>query len=237
MWYKLKRILIYPDGVTEKQVYPVPFKPWANTLAYYPLNSVSTVNDLSGNGRNLTNNWVTFWTYDWIDCAYFSWSSYLKNTYTDMSLTEATINIWVKKTRNADEAFAWLWDNSPDTQLSLVWNTSDRIGSKYYQSSFKYEWYKTVSVVWNWINLVLTVNSSWNKVWYNWVQQSLSYTNWSSSTWLSSFTTNNITLWAHQWWNSNKFIWYISNAILENRVRTADEILNYYNNSKFNYWL
>ena len=22
MWYKLKRILIYPDGVTEKQVYP-----------------------------------------------------------------------------------------------------------------------------------------------------------------------------------------------------------------------
>ena len=39
MWYKLKRILIYPDGVTEKQVYPYkyPYKPTSNTLLYMPL--------------------------------------------------------------------------------------------------------------------------------------------------------------------------------------------------------
>ena len=33
MWYKLKRILIYPDGVTEKQVYPAKM-PWYQEVEY-----------------------------------------------------------------------------------------------------------------------------------------------------------------------------------------------------------
>ena len=48
-----------------------PRSPWSSTIAYYPLNSSTTVNDMSGNGYTLTNDWASFWTYGWVDCAYF----------------------------------------------------------------------------------------------------------------------------------------------------------------------
>lgn len=53
--------------------------PWANTVAYYPLNSTSQWNDMKGMGTayNLATSHTapTYWTYQWVDCAYFNWSS------------------------------------------------------------------------------------------------------------------------------------------------------------------
>jgi len=231
MWYKIKKIYQWTNLVR-----PI-WKPNANTIAYYPLTSSSTVNDMSGNNKTLTNNgWVTFWNYSWVDCAYLNWSSYLKNTYTDFNVTQATINIWIKRTRSATEYFAWLRDNSPDTQVSIYGDSSNKIWIIYYQSSWKYNWY-TTWITSAWMNLVLTVNWSWNKMYYNWNLLTLSYSNWSSSTWLSSCTSNNITIGSHQWGNSWKLNWYISNVIIEDKVWTADEVLNYYNQTKSNYWL
>ena len=49
MWYKLKRIMMRPNGV-EKQVRPSGWQPWANTLCYYNINSndtITTIYDLS----------------------------------------------------------------------------------------------------------------------------------------------------------------------------------------------
>ena len=51
--------------------------PNKDTIAYYPLNATTTVNDMSGNSKTLTNNNVTFWTYNWVDCANFSGSQSL----------------------------------------------------------------------------------------------------------------------------------------------------------------
>jgi hypothetical protein len=51
MWYKLKRIMIHDNGI-EKQVRPKTRNPWANTIAYYPLNW--DINDHSSNGYNLS---------------------------------------------------------------------------------------------------------------------------------------------------------------------------------------
>ena len=47
MWYKLKRILIYPDGVTEKQVYPDKM-PWYQEVEY-----------IQSSGTQYINTWLT----------------------------------------------------------------------------------------------------------------------------------------------------------------------------------
>jgi hypothetical protein len=44
--------------VWDTQIYPAGWKPWANTLAYYPLET--DTKDYSWNNRNLTNSWITF---------------------------------------------------------------------------------------------------------------------------------------------------------------------------------
>ena len=54
------------------------WKPWANTVAYYPLKE--DANDYSGNNRNGTASNVNFTTLNWIECAYFNNSSDSKIT-------------------------------------------------------------------------------------------------------------------------------------------------------------
>ena len=68
MWYKLKRILIYPDGVTEKQVYP-----WLKTLTF-----------------DFANDWqLNFTKYTWSLTMWYtsgSWISWYKTDYTSGQL-------------------------------------------------------------------------------------------------------------------------------------------------------
>ena len=45
--------------------------------------------------------------------------------------------------------------------------------------------------------------------------------------WAAQYNSSEI---YYMWWNASEFI-------LENKVRTAEEILAYYNNTKANYWL
>ena len=105
MWYKVNKIY-----VGTQQVRPV-WKPWSNTIAYYPLTSTTTVNDMSGNNRNLTNHSVSFNTYDWVNCAYFNGSSqYLNQDSVNMWLFSGslTVSSWIKGTW-AITTSIWYW--------------------------------------------------------------------------------------------------------------------------------
>jgi hypothetical protein len=48
---------------------------------------------------------------------------------------------------------------------------------------------------------------------------------------------NTEVIWNYRPWDKNPFIWYMSDFIIENKVRTTQEISDYYNQTKTNYWL
>lgn len=61
MWYKLKRILIYPDGVTEKQVRPYKYEysyDFRNKTAAQVTSAGWTIGSKNSQGYNLNANWL-----------------------------------------------------------------------------------------------------------------------------------------------------------------------------------
>lgn len=208
------------------------YEPNEHTLAYYPLTTTTTVNDMKGSGTayNLTNNWdVTFWTYDWVGCAKFWWTQNTSCLYYNSSLftwsAEFTVSVWHKQiiwyswyhnnilsvwTHNGTNGFIE-WINN--TTLYVWWWTNDRN-----------TWY--TMTVWDWRNIVYTHKNGTIKVYVNWA---LKYTG------TVSFNIQNwrTILW---WWISNQssyvssdnFQWYLSDAIFENVEWSAQDVQDYY---------
>ena len=79
-----------------------------------------------------------------------------------------------------------------------------------------------ITVTFNWSNTI--------KLYMNWVldgtNSSGTVPSW-SIIWVWGYTAN----------NTNVRKWWISEVIVENKVRTDQEIANYYNRKKSNYWL
>lgn len=234
MWYKLKRIMVRPNGV-EKQVRPSGWwgwQPWANTIAYYPLTSTSTVNDTSWNSNTLTNNSsVTFGVNAGVDCASFNGSNYLNITwlldYTQLNgcticawfyvVQEPTGNDWkvIATDGSTSIMFAkWLYPHQYYMEIAGgtgTWVTT--IG----------EW--TLGMVSSdWTNNILALKSS-----------NIDYTN-NSITANRSSLGSNFAIWAQPSGNG-KMIWYVSNVIIEDKKWSVQEFLDYYNQTKWDYWI
>jgi len=208
------------------------WKPWANTIAYYPLNSTDTISDKSWNNYNLTNSWWVFWTYQGVDCWLFSGSN---RAYTSISAlptwdADRTLLCWVYIT----QASGAEWD-------IIGWGTNS-VGQ---DSSF---WYHNVWWIWfrrdgndaldqsagwymwnNWMLLTWVKSSAWMYFYVNGVQKG-----YSSYTMSTSWTTFSVGQWNI---NSNNSTLYISEAIVENKARTADEVSAYFNQTKSKYWI
>lgn len=204
--------------------------PWENTIAYYPLKD--NFNDESGNNRNLVNSWAVITTQDWLKCWYYNWNSY--SAFNGFSLwnTARTINTWVYCTWTS-----WYWwvVHISDGELTPTWSLgiqftnwkarvwfSDRASSS---ASL----YTNVSVWWH--NVITTQSGATTKLYVdgaligtnsNFPSQSRSPTWWAVwSKYYSSYT--------------EKITWYISEVILENKERTAQEVVDYYNLTKTSY--
>ena len=215
----------------------VPFTPWANTIAYYPLTSSTTTQDKSWNNRNLTNNWTQFGTYAGVNCAYFS-NSQSKKLYWNLPLTwnsAFTINVWLYRLWYVDVVWSQIFLLWPINTagyclgLSLEWNTWEY---KYYTWGSDQKT-SLVCPTNKWEMVTLTNDTS--KV-HLYVNGTL------IKEWALTFNVNttDFTIWA---WNvirnSNyqPFYWYMSELIAESAVWTANQIQWYYNNTKSNYWL
>ena len=223
------------------------WKPWANTVAYYPFTSTSTVNDMSGNNRNLTNNGTQFWTYGWVDCAYLPRVD-SKKLYWTLPLTwnqPFTFNVYINRQWNSYRADgSWqifvlgnVWTSSACFWTTIIDSTSWE-GSSVYNKYRVWTWWndKTASqtnTVWEW-NMITVTNNSWDvKLYLNWTQilnQTISFYISADTFTIGSFPT---TVWSQYQW----FYWYMSNFIVENKVRTAQDISDYYNQTKSNYGL
>jgi hypothetical protein len=213
------------------------WKPWTNTIAYYKFDGDSL--DYSWNWYNVTS--VT--SYDtlssWIKVAYFSGKLSTSNTNTNLWYDlfkvdqDITISFYVKPSSFWSE-----WTRP----LYISGNWSYRV-SRINVYSNKLEW-----GLWNWWFNYATFSTSISTsafrhivLVYNHTNKTVSmYKNWTlvstvSTSWYSLFTDcTQAIIWYDHWYNSSEYMW---ETIFEKSLRTAEQVANYYNLTKSNYWL
>lgn len=201
--------------------------PWENTLVYAPFKN--DLLDHSWNGISLTAKGTpTLSTYSGVNCAYL-WQ--LTALYTaSLTLSEYTMSVWVSQQ----------WGIGSEYIILAQWkhaNTWNWVRWWLYQNKF------TASIVFVGYSTQYTVNYSW---WHlvtftrSWSSFKMYWDGEYKWTYNINYTMENI-FQINDWYDfdntSNQWKGYYSNWIVENKVRTAEEISNYYNSTKSNYWL
>jgi hypothetical protein len=207
--------------------------PDSNTIAYYPLQS--DTNDYSWNSRNLTNNWVTFvdniwwatipvWYWDGWDRAYRTWDYQLSSWYTISVYQKSAVNntSFMFDMRNNNEYGQWVYLITESWYFKTRQQKSSNTEEEYTRTrdSNRNHWVLT------WTGSVWTVYFNWTQVKQASIANSINTTNWTV-----------LSLWTRFSWATNPFTWYLSEMIIENKVRTSDQIAWYYNQTKSLYWL
>lgn len=219
-------------------------KPWENTIAYYPLDSQSALLDKSWNWYNLTNNWsAEFVNLNWLSCVHFPWTSLnswlICETVSKLPAWNKTILMRIYPTSynswtGAEEDVFCIWKGWS------VPSQHDRWVLQIYDLNPIWTWYWWDS--WRWSQdatlnqrQLIMVQVSWNNVKtyknttkiYDWNQNN--YLSWTMlSLWYS---------YRHLEWTNYFFKWYMSKFILEDRLRTEEEYVEYYNETKEKYGL
>lgn len=214
-------------------------KPWANTVAYRPLTSTTTVNDQSWNNYTLTRTWGSFTTIGGVDCFYNGWwtSGYftLNSAPKIPSWSAArTISLWVKPTNYSRSYDRYILDYGGQTAGSGVAFLTTMYGLYEVLVVTDYMDWASVIVA----RKLLTFTTSWSgyDFYINWVLQwhssyALNTSAVSSSFPLRLMRQNTTTS------DNNQLRWYLSEVIIEDKAWTATEIENYFNDNKSKYWL
>lgn len=210
------------------------WKPWSNTVAYYPLNW--DINDHSGNGYNLSWS-ISYETVNNIQVAKFSWSNYLTAWQQVVTETKTlTISFWVElNTSTSEQAIvcnaATVSSRDNWINISKFPNTLD-LYSLYWRNAswWMYYWPTTLSS-WTWVHYVsifdrtdgtIKVYKDWTLVGNASAGYDLAYT------WVA------LTIgWSATW--NRYFDGRLSDVIIENKSWPLDEITKYYNSTKANY--
>lgn len=236
MGYKIQNIYV---GTTK--VRPTWRKPWVNTVAYRPLNSTTTVNDKSGNGYNLTQTWGSFGTYNGVDCFYNGWSTTGYFTLTSWANipsgnTNRTILLWTYPTGYSSSYSRCFFRYG--TSSAGKWVELDISSSGKYRATSG-----TTVITWGafptWAWSLLTFTTAWNtfNLYANSVLQGSDSSGTINTEAISSSYPLRLMRLNTSTSNSYQVRGYISEVIIENKTRTAQEIRNYYNQTKSNYWL
>ena len=212
------------------------WQPWANTLVYMPLDWDAV--DYSGNQNDGT--WVGTASYQDV----YSWSTKKWAYFWDNSAIELTTlpvswntafthSCWVKTNANwvAFMHHFGMDSYSKRSVLCMFYNINKRPLQDIYWVGI-YVWSATTSSLWEtWINIIYTYNGSWSHVLYiNWQQ----YGTWSWN--LNIQTWYNKTIWRIS--SGATYTWYmLSESIIEDIVWTGQDALNYYNLTKWDYWI
>ena len=205
----------------DTQVRPSGWQPWANTLLYLPLSADTTTTNywnlnyvFSQTGWTFVNNY-----YEATDSSCFIATT--GNTYT--SYTSYTMMCWVKYISDWLVALnnRWDWDNG---NIAFYSWTCERWNSQFWRIT-----YPTASIIdAQWHHIALT----W-QVWvlyFDGLQCGISNNNVPAKPRMVWFNTYRSTA---VWWGNSCY----SDYILEDKVRTAQEISDYYNLTRWNYWL
>lgn len=248
-------VYLYPSGTqTElKNAYIGDYRwqPWANTLLWLPLNSTDLLADKSWNNRDTsTNSGMTLSTQQWVSC-YKVWTTWGINLGTSAvsrirpSTNEFTFNlrIYVDNTTSPNRCyFEWAIYNQYRLYLGREYNTKKpRFLVKKNNSDVM-----TVmnNAAWNnkWSLITFTINNWTVNFYIDWVLDSHFPITWVDNNWFGTWTSTseqwiwlfNIRDWLSSWSAANC---YVSNCIMEDKSRTAQEISDYFNTIKADYWL
>lgn len=230
MWYKVKKIYQWSNLVRPK------WKPWANTLAYYPL-------EKDGSSwiwwTTLTMSWITFTTE-----STWKWYAVFNGTATGNGGKWAYVSVsdlWYDMTFSFWSKTSWNDGNRWDY-------TRFRVGSYNRQqitSMSNPNWY--ISARYNWnnnttTNYAIPLDNVWHyyciTYWSNWIRIYLDNIEVATS----SYTSTDRYSWTMYIWRTEDagyywFNWWLSEFIIEKKARSDEERTNYYNQTKSNYWL
>ena len=192
----------------------VPFTPWANTLAYFPL--AEDWLDKTGN-YTLSNTWT----------AQTLWRRFTAQASLNSTPSNPRTTSWWVKIASASASWWQCWVLGIGWSYICYGTDNSKVYNKSLYIYVNANYYYSINLIDNqWHHIVLTNNWS-NIIWYvDWVAHSL----WNPS--IPNFWNNLVYC---SW--SNTIDVTLSEFIIENKQRTAQEILNYYNNTKSNYWL
>ena len=229
-----------------KQIYPDWWSPGENTIAYYPLET--NANDYSWNNYHATTNNVIFtetWNLKYAEVSWVSWSNRwycsIPAVFTNQNVGTwdftVSMRVYPVTTSNYPMAF---WDsnnNPPYYWINIFLNENGKILFRLNRNTQKYSTSTYSSLIWSWHHIVYT-RIEWTCIAYiDSIQEVTPYTdttNISQSNWTAYFLWRQGTL-QPQGRNTNwaKF----SKIICEKVWWTAQEISNYFNQTKWNYWL
>lgn len=217
------------------------FTPWSNTVAYLPLKT-SAANLWTYTWTFAPTTWtITYWEYWWINCAYLQ-NSFLLWSKTQNLWTTLTISMWLQYT----------WSSTTYGLASSAYWSSDGKSSYWWRLAKGSSPTKYVFMTSNWAsstnNSVVSTTTPNKSAWYHllvvqsWWNCSV-YVNWIKEwTWALSLTSQDAypCIWwtAVYYWstlNTDKFYWYLSEAIIEDKARTQEEITSYFNSTKWDY--
>ena len=244
MWYKLKRIMMRPNGV-EKQVRPDNrWQPWVNTILYIPMEN--DLLDYSWNNISITVNWVSLGTTGGVSAWYWAnWEGtarYLQlgnGVASHISDTPFTVSCWTNRSWEYASGVHWttvgmfgMYQSWPFRWTCVALNPDN-----WWQSERLWAWWISsyvYSLANEWTLMTLVMSSSKSELYKN------GNLIWSVS-WNWNKTFSNFCVWC-DWYDSDwtkyrHWRWYLSNFILEDKERTAQEISDYYDQTKSNYWL
>ena len=200
------------------------WQPWVNTIAYYELNWDAT--DSTGNYDGTASN-VTYTTLaSWIDVATFNGSNSKISIASPLvnSLSTFTVNVWVNDTANN-------FGNPLNNQSSDTnWMFMDSIDWTQFRVWLGWGSNSNSSLTLNtWHNVVLVYNNGTYTVYFDNQQvhtETFTYRNWT-----------NMTLWCRSQAQDRFWAGYISKVIFENKARIVQEIADYYDQTKWDYWI
>lgn len=225
----VKSVHLWSDLVWPK------WEPNENTRIYLPLRE--DVNDYSWNNRNASISGSFSFSSIWnISVAQNSTTSSYINVpaYTANIDTWFTFSIWVKFIN----LWTWAWIfqlSGSSSSVTILRCQRHNANNSYAFYSNWNSWTQSIEQVWgsltDWHNIIATFDNSWYIVYIDWI-----YAGKASASYSWSRTAN---VW-HQIWQWTNMAWGIaqySDYIIENKARTSDEVLAYYNQTKSNYGL
>lgn len=205
------------------------WQPWANTIAYWRLNWNTL--DSSWNDRNLSvRTWsisygvLSWWQNYWI----FDGNTILSHKSNYVWLNKWTLLAYIYYMSNSGILLA---DTQDVNNSNNYYHTSNYSGSQY-RPLYYWSSSSQATAPWTlqWFLFVITQDGTGLKYYKNWtLVNTISITNF-----LSGTSHNQRSVGGHARWTQyyDKINWYISDVILENKVRTAQEIQDYYNQTK-----
>lgn len=212
--------------LTLKNFYRQWWQPWANTVAYYPL--TNDFNDYSWNGNNLTGyNSATIWTLSGVTCLDLTPnSSYISWTVSNIPQgNQARTNMFWVKWNNIWNYPVYWYGSASSGRWDTVFSNNNISWSQYGGTVYS-DVYEDIS---NRIHIAITISSSVAKMYVNGTLV---------SQWTLTINTNWTVLYlGKNAWDNAYLVWYLSRFIVEDKARTAQEIVSYYSLTKWDYWL